>query len=45
MKTQASLPSEKGVLLLFFALFASGQIRLRRFDGWRDLAPARAQAA
>ncbi len=34
VKTQASLPSEKAVLLLFFALFASGQMRLRRFDGW-----------
>jgi transposase-like protein len=45
VKTQASLPSEKAVLLLFFALFASGQMRLRRFDGWWDLTGAKAQAA
>jgi transposase-like protein len=45
VKTQASLPSEKAVLLLFFALFASGQMRLRRLDGWWDLAQAQAEAA
>lgn len=44
VKTQASLPSEKAVLLLFFALFASGQIKLHRIAGWWNLAQTRAQA-
>lgn len=37
VKTQAALPSEGAVLVLLYSLMASGQIRLRRIDGWRDL--------
>jgi transposase-like protein len=36
-KTQAMLPSADAVLLLLFGLLRSGQIRLRRLDGWREL--------
>ena len=39
-KTQASLPTEDAVLLLLFGLLRTGQIRLRRFDGWKDLPAA-----
>jgi len=45
VKTQASLPSEKAVLLLFFGLFASGQVKMRRIEGWFDLAQAAVLAA
>ena len=38
MKTQGSLPSEAAALLLLFSLVASGQIKLRRIDGWRKIA-------
>ncbi|HEX5009394.1 MAG TPA: IS256 family transposase [Planctomycetota bacterium] len=40
IKTQASLPSESSLLYLFYALYASGQIRMRRIDGWQDIAKA-----
>jgi putative transposase len=36
-KTQASLPNEDAVVLLLFGLLCSGQIRLRRMVGWKDL--------
>jgi transposase-like protein len=39
-KTQASLPNEDAVVLLLFGLLRTGQIRLRRFDGWQDMPPA-----
>jgi putative transposase len=39
-KTQASLPGQDAVLLLLFGLLRSGAIRLRRIDGWQDMAPA-----
>jgi transposase-like protein len=45
IKTQASLPSEKAALLLFFGLFASGQVKMRRIEGWFDLAEVQAVAA
>lgn len=45
IKTQSSLPTEGAVLLLFFGLFASGQIRMHRIDGWQDMAEAQASAA
>lgn len=45
IKTQASLPSEKAALLLFFGLFASGQVKMRRIEGWYDLAETAALAA
>jgi len=37
IKTQASLPNEGTVLRLFFALYQSGQIRMRRVDGWQQI--------
>jgi transposase-like protein len=45
VKTQASLPSEKAALLLFFGLFASGQVKMRRIEGWFDLVDVAAVAA
>jgi len=45
IKTQASLPSEKAALLLFFGLFASGQVKMRRIEGWFELADVAAVAA
>lgn len=36
-KTQASLPGEDAVLLLLFGLLRSGQIKLRRIVGWKDM--------
>jgi putative transposase len=38
VKTQSSLPTEDAALILLFSLVASGQIRLRRIDGWRKIA-------
>jgi len=38
VKTQGSLPNEDAALVLLFSLVASGQIRLRRIDGWRKIA-------
>jgi len=38
VKTQGSLPTEDAALILLFGLVASGQIRLRRIDGWRKIA-------
>ena len=37
-KTQGSLPTEDAALVLLFSLVASGQIKLRRIDGWRKIA-------
>jgi putative transposase len=37
VKTQGALPAESSVLRLFFALVASGQLRLRRIKGFRDI--------
>jgi transposase-like protein len=37
IKTQGSLPSEDAALVLLFSLVASGQIKLRRIDGWRKI--------
>jgi putative transposase len=45
IKTQASLPSEKAALLLFFGLFASGQVKMRRIEGWYKLTEISALAA
>jgi putative transposase len=39
-KTQASLPSEDAVLLLLFGLLRSGQIKLRRLVGCKDMPAA-----
>src|SRR5262245_19950535 len=38
VKTQGSLPGEDAALILLFSLVASGQIRLRRIDGWQKIA-------
>jgi putative transposase len=38
VKTQGSLPGEDAALILLFSLVASGQIKLRRIDGWRKIA-------
>lgn len=37
VKTQGSLPSAQSAELLLFGLIISGQIRMRRIDGWREL--------
>jgi len=38
-KTQASLPNEGAVVLLMYGLLCTGQIRLNRMVGWKDLPP------
>jgi len=43
VKTQGSLPSEDAAVVLLFSLVASGQIRLRRIDGWRKIASVLSQ--
>ena len=37
VKTQAALASEDAVLRVFFGLCVSGQIKLRRIRGYRDI--------
>src|SRR5262249_37580029 len=37
VKTQGSLPSAPAAEFLLFGLIISGQIRMRRIDGWREL--------
>jgi putative transposase len=37
VKTQGSLPSAQAAELLLFGLIISGQIHMRRIDGWKDL--------
>ena len=36
-KTQASLPAQDAVLLLLFGLLRSGQVKLRKIDGWQEM--------
>jgi len=43
VKTQGSLPSEGAALVLLFSLVASGQIKLRRIDGWQKIAAVLSQ--
>ncbi len=38
VKTQGSLPSEDSALILLFNLVATGQIKLRKLDGYKKLA-------
>ena len=45
VKTQGSLPSEDAALILLFSLVASGQIKLRKIDGWRKIATVLGQHA
>jgi len=37
VKTQAALPNEGAVLRVFFGLWVSGQMKLRRIRGHRDI--------
>lgn len=37
VKTQAALPSEGSVLRVFFGLWVSGQMKMRRIRGYRDM--------
>ena len=43
VKTQGSLPNEDAARVLLFSLVASGQIKLRRIDGWRKIATVLSQ--
>ena len=43
VKTQGSLPTEDAALILLFSLVMSGQIKLRRIDGWRKIAAVLSQ--
>ena len=38
IKTQTALPSAETAAMLFWALLASGQITMRKVDGWPTLA-------
>jgi putative transposase len=38
IKTQTVLPSSDTAAMLFWALLASGQIIMRKVDGWQSLA-------
>jgi putative transposase len=40
IKTQTILPSAETAAMLFWALLASGQITMRKVDGWRSLTDA-----
>ena len=43
VRTQSSLPTEDSAVVLLFSLVASGQIRLRRVDGWQKIATVLSQ--
>jgi transposase-like protein len=43
VKTQSSLPTEDSALVLLFSLVATGQIKLRRLVGYKDIARALSQ--
>ena len=43
MKTQGSLPSENAAIVLLFSPVASGQIKLRKIDGWQKIATVLSQ--
>jgi transposase-like protein len=45
VKTQTACPSEASVLVLFYALVASGTVRLKKLSGWVDLARPTRRAA
>lgn len=40
VKTQSSLPDQRAAERLLFGLIVSGQIKMRRIDGWRDIKQA-----
>jgi transposase-like protein len=37
VKTQGALPTAQTAALLFYGLLLTGQIRMRRIDGWRQI--------
>ena len=41
IKTQTVLPSAETAAMLFWALLASGQINMRKVDGWQTLQKTR----
>ena len=43
VKTQGSLPGEDAAVVLLFSLVASGQIKLRKIDGWQKIASVLSQ--
>lgn len=45
IKTQTVLPSAETAAMLFWALLASGQITMRKVDGWQTLGEKLAAAA
>lgn len=45
IKTQAALPNESAVLRVFFGLWVSGQMKLHRIRGYRDLGGKKEAAA
>ncbi len=45
IKTQTVLPSAETAAMLFWALLASGQITMRKINGWQTLAEAPIPAA
>jgi putative transposase len=45
IKTQTVLPGAETAAMLFWALLASGQITMRRVDGWQSLGQAPADSA
>lgn len=40
VKTQGGFPNEESVLTVLFGLVASGMIKMRRIEGWQDMAEA-----
>ena len=43
VKTRGSLPGEEAAVVLLFSLVATGQIKLRRIDGWQKIATVLSQ--
>ncbi len=41
IKTQTVLPAAETAAMLFWALLASGQIQMRKIDGWQFIATPR----
>jgi transposase-like protein len=38
VKTQGGFPGEESVLIVLFGLVASGMVKMRRIEGWQDMA-------
>jgi len=45
VKTRGSLPGEDAAVVLLFSLVASGQIKLRKIDGWQKIGSVLSQRA